>query len=575
MLHSALVDADWIDTDAHFTPANAARRTRPQPTMAELWTVTERAQQMRIERAEPTHLNRVRAEIYRACVDAAERPPGTFTLTVPTGGGKTLSGLAFALRHAVRWDKRRVIVALPYTSIIEQNADVYRDLLGDDAVLEHSSAARWRHERPGASADPDESEAYLRRELAAENWDAPVVVTTTVQLLESLFSNRNARLRKLHRVAGSVVVLDEAQTLPPHLLAPTLDVLGRLVRDYGVTLVLSTATPPALAAREGFDGLTDITPIVDNPGALAARLARVTYDVQTDEPWSWTRVADEMETADRALVIVNTKRDAAALLDELSARDPDPARAPLHLSTNQCAAHRRTILAHVRQRLDAGEPIRLVSTQVIEAGVDISFPLVLRALGPLDRIVQAAGRCNRSGELGPRGGRVVVFEPSEGSAPPGAYRRATDKTRTLLTDDPALDLNAPDTALRFFRLFYATENTDAENVQAMREGLNYAQTDRAYRLIEDEGVPVVVDYADGHAAARAIEAARFPGRDLFRAAQPFTVTLRRPALESALSDGLAREIADGLYLWTGRYDGGLGGRGLRLEGGAEPESLMW
>jgi CRISPR-associated endonuclease/helicase Cas3 len=304
-------------------------------------------------------------------------------------------------------------------------------------------------------------------------------------------------------------------------------------------------------------------------------LARVTYTVDLDAPWSWERVADEMEKTDQALAIVNTKRDASALLDELTAREPSPEHAPLHLSTQMCAAHRRTVLAEVNRRLEAGLPVRLVSTQVVEAGVDISFPVVLRAMGPLDRIVQAAGRCNRNGELGPRGGRVVVFEPAEGSMPPGAYRRATDKTRSLLREQPDLALDAPQTALRFFRRFYDTEDVDRDDVQALRAGLCFEQTAAAYRLIEDDGVPVVVDYGGGALAAKVIEKERYPNREHFRAAQPFTVTLRRVALERAVADGLACEIADGFYRWEGHYDGALTGRGLVWSAAQDAESLMW
>lgn len=561
-LHSALVDADCLDTEAHFDPGKAALRGA-DVSLADLWETLSRSQERLIAGARPSDVNAARAEIYRACVSAADLPPGVFTLTVPTGGGKTRSGMAFALAHALRHDLQRVIVALPYTSIIEQNAQVYRELFGDEAVLEHHSAANAREQ------GSEETGTERKARLAAENWDAPVVVTTTVQLLESLFANRNSRLRKLHRIAHSVLILDEVQTLPPHLLTPTLDVLRALVRDYGVTVVLSTATPPALAARESFDGLEEVTPIISDPSGLARRLGRVRYEVRAGERWSWQRVAEDMEAAEQALTIVNTKRDAAALLDAL-----DPLRRPLHLSTQLCSAHRRVVLDLVRQRLAAGEPVLLVSTQVVEAGVDIDFPLVLRAVGPLDRIVQAAGRCNREGRLGPEGGRVVVFEPEQGGMPPGAYAAGTRETQALFREDPGLRLDDPQSALRYFRRLYGGRDLDREEVQKLRARLLYEQTARAYRLIDDDGVPVVVDYDDGHALADRVEHKPFVSREDYRALQPFTVTLRQALLDMAVAEHLAREIAPGLFRWEGRYDGRLRGRGLTWDIPTLPETVI-
>lgn len=543
MLHSALVDADWLDTEAFMSPDVAAARPDAGPSIGVLWERLRNAQDART--SEPTPVNVARAEVYQACLNAAVLPQGVFTLTVPTGGGKTLSSMAFALRHAAEHGLRRVIVALPYTSIIEQNAAVYRDVLGDAAVLEHHSARPL----PQTAAEED---AEVPARLAAENWDAPVVVTTTVQLLESLFANRNDRLRKLHRIAGSVVILDEAQTLPPHLLVPTLDVLRALVRDYGVTLVLSTATPPALAARDGFPGFEQVTPIIADPADLANRLRRVRYDLKTEAPWSWDRVAKKVRREPRVLCIVNTKPNTSDLLDRLPADT-------LHLSTALCPAHRRAVLADVHRRLEAGDPCRLVSTQVVEAGVDLDFPVVFRAVGPLDRIVQAAGRCNREGLLTDASGeaalgRVVVFEPEEGGLPPGAYRLGTVETRLMLAETPGLDLASPDTCLRYFARLYGLSDLDKRTIQAHRAHLRFEQTAAAYRLMDEDQVDVVVDYEDGHARLAKVEKQRFPSRRDRRALQAVSVSLRQPDLERALREGAAAEVGDGLYRWDRAYD---------------------
>jgi CRISPR-associated endonuclease/helicase Cas3 len=273
LLFSALVDADFLDTEKHFQPDRAAGRGR-SPSLVDLWRRFE-GEQSRFSGREETPLQRARHEIYQACLAAAELPPGLFRLTVPTGGGKTRSGMAFALRHALRHLLDRIIVAIPYTSIIEQTADVYREILGDlsdGGLLEHHSAVGDRDD----AGSPVTAEQQWAR-LASENWDAPVVVTTTVQLFESLFAHRPAKCRKLHNIARSVLILDEVQTLPPHLLDPILDVLAQLVRYYGVTAVLCTATQPALTSNRYLKGLTDVREIVPGPERYFQTLKRVHY----------------------------------------------------------------------------------------------------------------------------------------------------------------------------------------------------------------------------------------------------------------------------------------------------------
>lgn len=568
MVHSALVDADCLDTERHFDPERFAARS-VNVSLDELWRRFEADQQALVNGADDTLVNRRRQAVYAAALERASDPPGFFSMTVPTGGGKTRSAMAFGLQHARAYGKRRVIVALPYTSIIEQNADVYRGIFGDGAVLEHHSAVRSAAE-PGDESDPERW-----RRLAAQNWDAPVVVTTTVQLLESLFANHNGRLRKLHRLAESVIVLDEVQTLPPRLLEATLDGLREFVSHYGTTVLLCTATQPALTARPDdpdFPGLDDVTEIVPDPKSLYQDLKRVTYDVQVDAPWTWDDVAAALLDERQAMAVLNTIDDAAAVLAALPDDD-----AVLHLSTRLCGAHRRRVLAEVRRRLDTGAPIRLVATQVVEAGVDISFPRVLRALGPMDSIIQAAGRCNREGERDM--GRVTVFEPAAGGTPPGAYETGRDITRRLFRHASDLDLHDPQWPRRYFEQLYASRNLDADDVQPLREEFQFATVAERYRLIADDTTPVVVKYGDGwsildEVVAKA-EHAGFMHRDDWRRLQPYTVSLYEHALEEAARQGHARELVPdlGLWRWDGGYDGGTlhaggtrGGRGLHTEG---------
>ncbi len=566
MTFSALVDADCLDTEAHFNPDRTGVRAGT-PDLAPLWAELAAAQQDMLSKAIDTPVNRVRREVYEACLTAAEQEPGFFRLTVPTGGGKTRSGLAFALKHALAHDFDRVIVAIPYTSIIEQTASVYRKIFDDErAILEHHSALGGREAEDDAPVTP---EAQWAR-LATENWDAPIVVTTTVQLFESLLGNRTSACRKLHRLARSVIVLDEVQTLPPHLLKPTLDVLRRLVANYGASVVLCTATQPALDAAADFPGLPGIREIVPNAPQHFAALTRVRYEWPClTERWSWERVADELRAAPQAMAILNTKDDALALLVALD----DPAA--LHLSTLLCGAHRRAVLAEVRRRLKAGEPCLLVATQVVEAGVDLDFPTVLRALGPLDRIVQAAGRCNREGQQAE--GRVVIFAPEEEHQPPGAYRIGTDVTKIALraaAGDP--DLDDPATYTDYFRSYYGGNDLDRAQVQQARQAFDYPEVAHRYRLIDDDAASVVVRYRGGtdggyngepnvDALLAALRAHPERSRGLMRRLQPYIIGVRQRLLNTYVSDGLAQEVLPGLWEWHGKYDA------VRGVGNGEPD----
>jgi CRISPR-associated endonuclease/helicase Cas3 len=543
MVFSALVDADFLDTERHFEPEQAAQR-RQETSLDELWGQFERAQG-RLSGQNPGGLNEIRHEIYQACLRTADNPPGMFSLTVPTGGGKTRSGMAFALRHALIHGMDRVIVAIPYTSIIEQTADVYRDIFGAESVLEHHSAVTVHQD----SNDPlSYHEVWAR--LASQNWDASIVVTTTVQLFESLFANRPSTCRKLHNIARSVVILDEVQTLPPELLTPILDVLQDLVDHYHVSVLLCTATQPALQNGPYLRGLRDVREIIADPAQYFAALKRVRYELSApDERWTWERVATEMQSVDQALAIVNAKQDALRLLDALN----DPTA--FHLSTLLCGAHRRDVLREIRRRLEAGELCWLVSTQVVEAGVDLDFPLVLRAIGPLDRIVQAAGRCNREGRLAE--GRVVIFVPEEGAIPPGAYKTGTDTALSLL-NRPGADLHDPVLYRTYFERLYQAIDLDKKRIQDLRQALDYPEVAHRFRLIEDETAPIVVR-PDNYrhevdtllSLLRRIEETP---RWLLRRLQPYIVGARTRRIPEYYREGLLNEVAPGVWEWLGQYD---------------------
>jgi len=541
-LFSCLVDADYLATEAFVEPGRASER-RPAPAPATLLPQFEAHMHNKFP-SNDTPVGRVRAEVLRACVTAASLRPGLFSLTVPTGGGKTLSSLAFALHHAARWNKRRVVYAIPYTSIIEQTAEVFRDVFGD-LVLEHHS-----------NLDPeDPTRANPRSRLAAENWDAPIVVTTNVQLFESLFAARPSRCRKLHNLVESIVILDEAQLLPPDFLEPILQTIRMLARDFGVTFVFSTATQPALS----LEGVLEIAP---DPRGLLDQLRRVRYEWPQDQrPRTWDEVADELRTLNRVLCIVNRRDDARALIRLL----PEDA---IHLSALMCGDHRSRVIGEIKAGLAARRPVRVVSTQLVEAGVDIDFPVVFRAFAGLDSIAQAAGRCNREGKLLPDLGRVVVFRPPT-QPPPGLLRKAAEAAAEMLFGGAPEELG-PVLFTRYFDLLYrAKVNTlDAHGILQMlgkdahRLDIQFREAASAFRLIDESAYrAVLVSWGEGRTLREEIRR-RGSSRDLLRKAQRFVVNVPIWQLEPLVRTGSISELEEnpGLFAqWDDRiYDAKLG-----------------
>lgn len=568
MLFSCLVDADFLSSEWFMNPERAAQRPGGLATPGQLLARLDAHLEDKQRQSPGTAVNGCRRQVLSACRNKAKLAPGLFSLNVPTGGGKTLSSLAFALTHAAEHGLRHVVYAIPFTSIIEQTADVFRKALDDLAgeVLEHHS-----------NLDPDDPKKQSERSrLAAENWDAPLIVTTNVQLLESLFASRTSRCRKLHRLAKSVIVLDEAQTFPPNLLAPTLAALDELVRNYGTTVVLCTATQPAVEKRDAFAiGLENVTPIIDDPQALHDKLQRTKVEpvgLLTDE-----QIVESLSKETQVLCVVNSRRHAADLFRLLN--DPDA----LHLSASMCAQHRAVVLRLIRWRLRRGRPCRVISTQVIEAGVDVDFPAVYRAATGLDSIAQAAGRCNREGQLKgddgePRLGRVVVFDYDEkGHRPPPFVRRAAGHFREVAPEHMT-DLLGPKAVEAYFRLHYWQQGgddgrgwdqgRDRQSVMACFGGSEgdllhhqFREAAERYQLIDDAQTSILVPYGRrGKALIRWLQrAAEAPGRDFDRAAQRYVVSVRQAALRGLLQGGVLLEAHGRYYLANeAAYDKKLG-----------------
>lgn len=542
MLFSSLVDADFLDTERYMAPEQYAQRA-DWPTLEQLAPMFEQYMADLTAEARESDVNRLRADILRQCREKALDAPGLFSLTVPTGGGKTLSSMAFALDHAMKHGKRRIVYVIPYTSIIEQTADIFRGIFSE-AVVEHHS---------NAESDPNKENSKSR--LACENWDAPIVVTTNVQFFESLFAAKTSRCRKLHNIVDSVVVLDEAQLLPPEFLRPILDVLNLLTQHYGVSVVLSTATQPALSTRKYFDpkqdlnGLDNVREIIADPDDLYRRLERVRVSLPTDwqTPTNWDALAQTLCRHESVLAIVNTRKHAR----ELHALMPE---GTLHLSALMCGTHRSQVIRDIKARLKAGIPTRVVSTQLVEAGVDVDFPVVYRALAGLDSIAQAAGRCNREGRLDK--GEVVVFVPPT-PAPPGLLRKGEDACRHVLHAHTG---NPLDRALfgRYFEYLYHSCNLDEHGIDGMLKvdgqtlAVKFRTAAEKFRLIQDEdSAPVIVLYQGADSEVdKWIATLRKDGpqRGLMRKLQRYTVNVRRRDAERLRQQGDIEEAMPGLYV---------------------------
>lgn len=570
-LFSCLVDADALDTQAH-------RLGAPRPRLAPAADFSELTARFEHRRAElltgrgGSPVGRWRDSVYQSCVTAAGGPGGLYRLAAPTSSGKTLATAAFALRHAALHGKARVIVAVPFITITEQNAGVYRRLLdpaepgGQPVVLEHHS-----------HVDLDGGCAEDRwRRLAAENWDAPFIVTTTVQLFESLFGRKPSRMRKVHRLANSVIVLDEVQALPHALLVPLADALRLLAGHFGATVVLSSATQPELWSLGPLRDVPARDLVEDRvPLFRAMRHARFEW---------WLKPRPRLEdVASRAaaepggaLVVVNTVKDARTVFAALRARAGRGA-VVRHLSAAMCPAHRQQVLGEVREHLAAGRPVLLVSTQLVEAGVDVDFPVVYRAVAPADSLWQAAGRANREGRLGDSGGRVVVFDPADGGMP-GSYRTQVGTAlRHFGPGKPDPDDLAA--LARYYQDLYRSVGVESRTgrggtIQRHRQAMDFlavadgpereaaGSRDRslAFRMIDDDSVPVVVAYdaaGQRQLVAEAIARLRDPDaadRRWLRVLQPYTVPVRRATAARPAVAALLRPVAGDLSEWAGGYD---------------------
>lgn len=551
MLYSCLVDADYLDTEAFMNEDNARSRQN-KCTLKVLLPLLEK-KLSEFKDAKKTEVNQIRAEIQEQCLKCSEEKPGFFSLTVPTGGGKTISSLVWAMYHAIKYGKKRIIIAIPYTSIITQTAQVLRDIFGEENVLEHHS-----------NTNPDsikDKKLALQMKLATENWDYPIIVTTNVELFESMFSNKPSSCRKLHNVCNSVLILDEVQTLPLEYLQPIVDSLKTFQQIFGTTILFTTASLPALKGeiRHGkspnavLNGIAEIKEIIPISFRLHEKLRRVNLHFDENRS-SYDEIADRLSKYDRVLCIVNTRRDAFEIYSRLPKEE-----ITIHLSRMMCSQHIRETINYIKESLldDNKKVIRVIATQLIEAGVDIDFPVVFRQEAGLDSILQAAGRCNREGKLELSDSYVFRLDKP---LPRGYISNAANAQKNLKDN---LDWFDPETMTEYFiQLYSRTETFDKAKIKDyLYKPLDFCfeTASKNFKLIEDNSVSVIVNYKNSYAL---IEKLQLNGinYNIMKKLSQFSVNIHDKDFKELMKSGLIKEILEGVFYLPDReqYDEKLG-----------------
>jgi CRISPR-associated endonuclease/helicase Cas3 len=546
MLFSALTDADWLDTEKHFNAAITEMRSGK--AFDPKFLIERLTNEIKGKNKEGT-INQLRNKVREYAVSKAKTETGFFSMTLPTGLGKTLASLCWALHHAQNNNLRRIIIVLPFISIIDQTAQELKRIFGDEWVLEHHSNFNEDEEAIKCVADESiQDNAYVKR-LATENWDYPIIVTTSVQFFESLFGNKPSRCRKIHNIAQSVVIFDEVQTLPKELVLPTLSMLKSMQVVMGTSFLFCTATQPAFEKSEGFDGIENIQSLVENPKEVFDATRRVEYlSVENYQPVAINMLCDRvLIQSESTLCIFNTKKQALSFFKELKNKTTDKI---YHLSTSMYPAHRKEIIHKIRLSLRNKEKILVSSTQLIEAGVDFDFPCVFRETAPLESIIQSAGRCNREGKM-PRPGKVFIFSILDAGTPDKQYRSLAEFANSLYRGKEFLLFEHD-----FFKDYYRKAiklfvDADKKKIEEARRRLNFKAVAQSYHLIENNTTPVFI-YCD--ASKELYERIRFKpafSRDDYRALEQYGVQV----YDNFLKDNIGKmgKEPQGYWKWYGEY----------------------
>lgn len=541
MLFSCLVDADRLDTE-RFMNVESWRKRGSASTLSDLLPKLESFLYKLQSGADDTDVNRIRREVSERCCKTSSGGRGFYSLTVPTGGGKTLSSLLWAMKHAVHHSMRRIIIAIPYTSIIVQTAGVLKSIFGEKNVLEHHSGFN-----PEEIIDEEVREKAI---LAAENWDYPIIVTTNVQLFESMFSNRPSVCRKLHNIVDSVIILDEVQTLPTDFLQPIVDAMKAYHKLFGVSFLFTTASQPVLSGtiegtnpNAGIEGIEHVDEIIPEDYALHDRLRRVNLVIDNVGK-TYDEMAAELTKHDKVLCIVNTRKDAKELYDRL----PDEG-VKMHLSRMMCPAHISRTISRIKALLENGSQpvVRVIATQLVEAGVDIDFPVVFRQEAGLDSVLQAAGRCNREGKHAM--GQTFVFSLSAQNRIPFGSIAAANNARLNLSADS--DWFAPSVMTEYFKQLYSRKNTfDEKNINHYLykpEELCFEKASELFRLIDDDGMNLIVNWENSFELVEKLKEAGC-SYSLMKQLAQFTVNIHRSDFNKLKESGAVDEIVEGVYV---------------------------
>lgn len=542
LLYSCLVDADYLDTEQFMQPEQSALRGG-KSSLSELLPMLETY----LSRfgIPTTEVNKIRKEVQDACRRESKKPSGFYSLTVPTGGGKTLSSLLWALHHAVHNGKRRIIIAIPYTSIIVQTARILKQIFGEDNVLEH-------HSNTDLHGLKDEKTAEKLR-LATENWNYPIIVTTNVQLFESMMSSHSSSCRKLHNISNSIIILDEVQTLPTDFMQPIVDTLDTYQRLFGVSVLFTTASQPVLEGNHQgtnpsvtLKGLKAVKEIIPNTWNLHERLRRVELNID-ETPYTYDEIVDRLVLHNRVLCIVNTRRDAKEIFDRL----PDEG-IRIHLSRMMCPAH---LAENIKEMKDAianpdNKIVRVVSTQLIEAGVDIDFPVVYRQEAGLDSVLQAAGRCNREGRL-PLATTHVFSLAAEHPLPRGFITQCNNARVNM---GNGYDWFSPKAMNDYFLQLYSRiqsfDKKDIEHYLYKMDELMFETAAEKFRLIDDATIPVIVNWNDSLLLVEQLKE-EGPSYSLMKRLSQYAVSIRKHDLDKMKKDGIIEEIIENVYVASG------------------------
>ena len=522
MLFSALTDADWLDTEAYFRNVPYTPRKNK---LTDLKTALDRYISPWWDAK--TDINKLRCKILRASINHGQDQPGMFTLTVPTGGGKTIASMAFALYHAERYGLRRVIYVIPYCSILEQTKQVFEDVFGKECITAHYSEAEYDY----SEQSPD------IRAFSAENWESPIILTTAVQFFESIYSAKPGKNRKVHNIARSVIIFDEAQMLPVPLLRPCLAGIGHLTEQFGCSAVLCTATQPAVEPilREFVHSL-EPREICPEPQKMYQRFRRVIY--QYDGNLSESDLSDQLRTHPQVLCVVNSRRQAQMLFSQLSGEE-----GTFHLSTTMIPKDRKTALATIRERLRPGRDCRVISTSLIEAGVDLDFPVVYRALAGLDSIIQAGGRCNREGKRARAESIVHVFE-TDAKAPKMLEQNIAAAGKVIRQYE---EIDSPEAICRYFHFLLYTlkdkKQLDEKEILLCAQKMMFATVSRRFRVIDSTDFTVYIPRGDGAMLVSQLRN-QGPSRKLLRLLDQYAVSVYRKRFEELCDGGAIERVSE-------------------------------